>query len=116
VLRMAERMATTKQSCKKIEQMIEESGVLKTSAQKIKREIILGSPLEWLVATRLPEVLERFFFPSLKVTHYPKGNYVRFIHQICKEYEIEKPMPSTIIRALTNARSGRGRKRHDGQK
>jgi hypothetical protein len=100
---------------KEIARMIEESAVVKMSAQKIMREIILGSPLEWLVATRLPEVFEQFF-PPLKVTRYLKGNYVRFVHQICKEYAIEKPMPSTTIRALTNARSGRGRKRHDGQK
>jgi hypothetical protein len=99
---------------KEIERMIEGSAVLKTSAQKIVREIILGSPREWLVATPLPEVFERFF--QRNVTLYPKGDYVRFVSQVLTEFEIEKPMPSTIIRALTNARTGRGRKRHDGQK
>jgi len=99
---------------KEIERMIEESAVLKASAQKIMREIILGSPLEWLVATRLPEVFERFF--QRGVSLYSKGDYVRFVHGVCDEYGIRKPEPSTIIKALTNARSSRSRKRHGGQK
>jgi hypothetical protein len=97
-----------------IKRMTEESGVLKASAQKIVREIIPGSPLEWLVGTRLPEVFEQFF--RRDVTLYPKGDYVRFAMRVIEECEIGKVKPSTIIRALTNARSGRSRRRHGGQK
>jgi hypothetical protein len=97
-----------------IKRMADESGVLETSAQKIIREIIPGSPLEWLVGTRLPEVFERFL--QRDVTLYPKGDYVRFVAQVCKEFNLVEVKPSTVIRALTNARSGRSRRRPSGQK
>lgn len=59
---------------KEIARMIEESAVVKMSAQKIMREIILGSPLEWLVATRLPEVFEQFFPPLKTILSTTKGD------------------------------------------
>src|SRR5262249_21231350 len=60
-----------------IQRMIEESAVLETSSQKIKGAFIPGSPLEWLVGMRLPEVFEQFF--QQDVTFYEKGDYVRFL-------------------------------------
>jgi hypothetical protein len=97
-----------------IQRTIEESAVLKTSAQKIIGEIIPVSPREWLVGTKLPEVFERFF--QRAVTRNPRGDYARFVAQVCKEFELGEVKPSTIIRALTSARSGRSRRRHGGQK
>jgi hypothetical protein len=102
-----------------IQRMAGESGVLETSPQKIIREIkddnaVLGGALEWLLGSRLRKVFEHCF--QRAVTLYPKGNYVRFAMQVIKECEIGKVKPSTIIRALTNARSGRSRRRYGGQK
>jgi hypothetical protein len=104
---------------KEIQRTIEESAVLQTSPQKIIREIkdenaVFGGALEWLVGTRLPEMFEQFF--RRDVTLYQKGDYVRFAMRVIEECEIGKVKPSTIIRALTNARSGRSRRRHGGQK
>jgi hypothetical protein len=97
-----------------IQRRIEESAVLKTSAQKIIGEIIPGSPLEWLFGTKLPEVFERFFQQG--VTRYEKGDYVRFAHQVCEEFKLGKVKSATIIRALTSAGSDRRRRRQGGQK
>jgi hypothetical protein len=104
---------------KEIQRTIEESAVMQTSPQKIIREIkddnaVFGGALEWLVGTRLPEMFEQFF--RRDVTFYPKGDYVRFAMQVIEECEIGKVKPSTIIRALTNARSGRSRRHRGGQK
>jgi hypothetical protein len=100
-----------------IQRMTEESGALKTSRQKIIREIkgdnaISGSTLEWLVGTKLPEMFEHFFRRA--VTLYPKGDYVRFVLQVFEECGVNKPKPSTIIRALTDARAGGRSRRHRG--
>jgi hypothetical protein len=98
-----------------IQRMAEESGLLETSPQKIIREIKGNqSALEWLVGTKLPEVFEHLF--GREVTLYPKGHYTRFALQALAEFEIGEVRSSTIIRALTNARSGRSRRRHGGQK
>jgi hypothetical protein len=97
-----------------IQLRIKESAVLKMPAQKIIGEIIPGSPREWLVGTRLPEVFERFF--QRDVTVYAPGDYVRFANQFCEEFKLGKVKSATIIRALTSARSGRSRRRHGGQK
>jgi hypothetical protein len=97
-----------------IQRMTEESGVLETSPQKIIREIKgNNSAREWLVGTKLPEVFNHFF--RRDVTLYLKGDYVRFALQVLAEFEIEKPKPSTIVRALTNA-SGASSRKHGGQK
>jgi hypothetical protein len=99
---------------KEIQRMIEESGVLESSAQKITREIIPCSPREWLIGTRLPEVFESFF--RRDVTLYEKGAYVRFANQVCTEFKLGEVKSATIIRALTSARSHRSRRRPGGQK
>jgi hypothetical protein len=104
---------------KEFQRMIEESGVLETSPQKIIREIkdadaVSGSALERLVGRKLPEVFENFF--RRDVTLYPNGHYVRFALQVIAECKIGKPEPSTIVRALTSARSGRSRRPRGGQK
>jgi hypothetical protein len=104
---------------KELQRMIEESGVLETSPQKIIREIkdadaVPGSALEWLVGRKLPEVFENFF--RRDVTLYPNGHYVRFALKVIAECEIGKPEPSTIVKALTSARSGRSRRPRGGQK
>jgi hypothetical protein len=99
---------------KEIQRMIEGSGVLETSAQKITREIEPCSPLEWLIGTRLPEVFEQFFRQD--VTVYPKGAYARFVARVCEEFRLGEVKPSTMIRALTRARSERGRRGHGGQR
>jgi hypothetical protein len=102
-----------------IQRMIEGSTVLQASPQKIIREIkddnaVFGSARERLLGSKLPEVFERCFRRA--VTLYPKGDYARFAAQVLEEYKIGKVKPSTIIRALTNARSGRSRRRrHSGQ-
>jgi hypothetical protein len=106
-----------------IQRMAEESGALETSPQKIIREIkednaIAGSAFEWLVTKRLPEVFEQFF--RANPTTYRKGRYPNFALQVLAELEITnhgRPYSrETIIRELTRARSGRGRRRHSGQK
>jgi hypothetical protein len=99
-----------------IPRMIEESTVLQTSPQKIIREIkddnaVFGSARERLLGSKLPEVFEHCFRRA--VTLYPKGDFARFAAQVFEEFKIGKVKPSTIIRALTNARSGRSR--HSGQ-
>jgi hypothetical protein len=102
-----------------IQRMAQESGVLEMSPRKIIREIkddnaVLGGALEWLLSRKLPEVFEHFF--RRDVTLYPKGHYVRFALQVIAECGIGDVKPSTIIRALTDARSGRSRRRHSGKK
>jgi hypothetical protein len=102
-----------------IQRMAGESGVLETSPQKIIREIkddnaVLGGALEWLLGRKLPEVFEHFFRRDVKL--YQKSHYVRFALQIIAEWGIGDVKPSTIIKALTDARSGRSRRRHGGQK
>jgi hypothetical protein len=88
-----------------VQQMAEESGVLETSPQKILREIRHGSALEILLGSKLPELFEHFF--RRDATLYPKGDYARFAAQVLEEFKIGKVKPSTIIRALTDARRGR---------
>jgi hypothetical protein len=102
-----------------IQRMIKESTVLQTSPQKIIREIkddnaVSGSAREWLLGSKLPQVFEHCF--RRDVSLYPKGHYRRFAAQVLEEFKIGKAEPSTIIRALTNVRSGRSRRRHTGQK
>jgi hypothetical protein len=106
-----------------IKRMAEESGVLKTSAQTIMREIkadnaIAGSAFEWLVAKRLPEVFEQFFRADSTV--YRKGRYPNFALQVLTEFEITnngRPYSrESVIKALTLMRSGRSRRRRGGQK
>ena len=102
-----------------IQRMIEESSVLKKSPQKIIREIkedsaVSGSALERLLGSKLPEVFEHCF--RRDVTLYQKGDYVRFAMRIIKECEIRNVRPSTIIKALTDARSGRSGRRRGGRK
>ena len=98
---------------KEIQRMAEESGILETSAQKIVREIIPNSPLEWLVGIRLPQIYEQFFRERPTVTR--EGRYADFAKRVLIEFEISCS-PESIIRALSRARSGRGRRRHGGQK
>jgi hypothetical protein len=91
--------------------------VLETSPQKIVHKIkddnaVFGGAREWLVGIKLPEVFEHFF--QRDVTLYQKGDYVRFAMQVIAECEIGNVKPSTIIKALTDARSGR--RRHSGKK
>jgi hypothetical protein len=100
-----------------IRRTAEESTLLETSPQKVIREIkdhhgVRGSPLEWLVGTRLPKVFRRL--SRQDVTLYPKGNYARFAAQVLKEFEIGDVKPSTIIRAVTSA--GSRSRRRGGQK
>jgi hypothetical protein len=102
-----------------IQRMAGESGVLETSPQKIIREIkddnaVFGGALEWLLGNKLPKVFEHCFQRAM--TLYPKGDYARFAAQVLEESKIGKVEPSTIVRALTNARSGRSPRRYGGQK
>jgi hypothetical protein len=106
-----------------IQWMLMGSGALKSSAQKIMREIkdesaVAGSAFEWLVAKGLADVFQQLF--RADPTVYRKGRYLNFALQVLTEFEITnqgRPYSrETIIRELTRARSGRGRRRHGGQK
>jgi hypothetical protein len=106
-----------------IQRMAKESGALETSPQKILRQIkddnvVAGSAFEWLVTKGLPEAFEQFF--RAKPTVYRKGRYPNFASQVLVEFEItnhgQPYSRETIIRELTRARSGRGRRQHGGQK
>ena len=101
-----------------IQRRVEESAVLETSSQKIIREIIPGSPLEWLIGTRLPEVFEQFFCARPTVSR--KGRYLDFAWRVLTEFKITnhgRPYShETIIRALTDARHRRSGRPCGGRK
>jgi hypothetical protein len=112
-------------AAQEIQRMVEESDILRKSSQKLINEIkddnaVLGSAFEWLVGTRLPEIFEKFF--SAAPTLYQKGEFVRFALQTLAEFQISNRGRSystaTIIKALTDAQSGRRRRkgRNRGQK
>jgi hypothetical protein len=102
-----------------VERVIEDSYWLKSSIHKIvdavKAENRAGSAFEWLVGIRLKATFEDFFCDEAKA--YNEGRYVRFALQVLKEFAISnngRPYSATtIIRALTDARSDR---RRSGQK
>jgi hypothetical protein len=95
-----------------IQRMVEESGILETSSQKITRDIkdesaVSGSANEWLT-NRLQEVFEQFFRPD----YHEKRRFLYFIKAVFMEFGIEQFSRATIIRN----RSRRGRSRRGGQK
>jgi hypothetical protein len=97
-----------------VQQMAEDSGMLETSPQRIMRDFRRGSAREGLLGSKLPELFEHFF--RRDATLYPKGDYVRFVAQVFEEAKIGKVNPSTIIRALTDARRGRSGRPRGGRK
>jgi len=108
----------------KMRELVEESGWLETSPQKIAAKTRADhaasgiSAFDLLVGTGLPTIYKRFFRES--ATTYRDGSYVDFATQVLAEFEItNKGQPysrETVIKALTLARSGRSRRRHGGQK
>jgi hypothetical protein len=106
-----------------IQRMVEESGVLETSPQKIIREIkdnnaVAGSAFEWLVGKRLPEVFDQFF--RADPTVYREGRYPDFALQVLIEFKITNDgqpySRESVIKALILTRSGRSRRHRGGQK
>jgi hypothetical protein len=102
----------------KIRQLVEESGWLEASPRNIvadtKADLAAsGSAFEWLVGKKLPELFEQFF--RAEPTLYRKGRYPDFALQVLTEFQITndgRPYSrESIIKAITDARSGRSRRR-----
>jgi len=118
-----EDMPTAIKLTNKMREIVEESGLLETSPQSLADESRAqyaasdDSPFEWLVGKRLPQVFKWFFRED--ATLYRKGRYLDFALQVLTEFEITnngRPYSrETLIRALTRARRGHGRRRHGGQ-
>jgi hypothetical protein len=104
----------------KMREVVEESGWLEASPQ----DFVAGTKgahgmsdigaQEWLLGGELPRVFQHFF--RRRVSLYRKGDYVRFVLQVFQECGVSKPKPATIIRALTDARSGRTGRPRGGRK
>jgi len=104
----------------KMREVVEQSGWLETSPQNIAAETRAHygasdiSALEQLVGARLPAIYENFFRES--ATAYREGPYLDFALQVCEEFRVRPCSRSTVMKALTPARSGRSRRQHGGQK
>jgi hypothetical protein len=98
--------------------LIEQSGWLEAMPRAIVADAkaasaVAGSAFEWLVGKGLLTLYEEFF--RVDATLYRKGRYPDFALQVLKEFGITnhgKPYSrETIIKALTDARTGRSRRK-----
>jgi len=91
--------------------------------QTEKRFGVKGSPFEWLVGGRLKELFKKHFGIDAtfhrNVDGIPAGAFVGFVEQVLVEFNIMnggKPYrPESIVKALTDARAGRHRRKGKGQ-
>jgi hypothetical protein len=119
-----EDMPAASKLVSKMRKLVEESGLLEASPRNLAAETRAyyaasdASAFEWLVGATLPAIYENFFRES--ATAYRDGAYLDFALQVLTELEITndgRPYSrESIIKALTDARSGRSRRRHGGQK
>jgi hypothetical protein len=100
----------------KISEVIDASDWLNVPARKIAAEVKGDegrSDFEWLAGTRLEAVFEDFFRDRVRIYRKRLWGYPAFVSQALAEFGIlndGQPYSSeTIIKAITNARSGRRR-------